>query len=70
MIKMQLQYRRNLYSRSYSGKETSQNGAGEDQDSKRMEDANEGQIHGEFSWIHKLLSTLYPEFQLHNKTIK
>ena len=45
---MQLQYGRNFYSRSYSGKGTSQNGVGEDQSNKRMKDANEGQRCGEF----------------------
>jgi len=35
-----------------------------------MEDANEGQGHEEFPQIHKLLSMLYPELQLHSKTVK
>jgi len=70
MIKMRFQYGRNPYSRSYSGKETSQNGAGEDQGSKRVENANESQRHGKFSQICKLQLTLYPEFQPHSKTIK
>ena len=67
---MWLQYGRNPYSRSYNGKGTSQNGAEEDQGSKRIEDTNESQGCGEFSQICKLLSTLYPELQLHSKTIK
>ena len=67
---MWLQYRRNLHSRSYSGKETNQNGAEEDQGSKKIEDTNKGQGCREFSWICKLLSTLYSELQLHSKTIK
>ena len=54
MIKIQFQYGRNPYSRSYSGKETSQNGAEEDQGSKRVENANESQRHGKFPQIHKL----------------
>jgi len=67
---MQLQYGRNLYPKSYSRKEISQNGAEKDQGSKRIEDANGGQEHREFPWICKLLSTLYPELQPHNKTVK
>ena len=67
---MQLQYERNPHSRSYSGKETSQNGAEEDQGSKRMEDTNEGQGHREFPWICKLLLTLYSELQPYSKIIK
>ena len=67
---MWLQYGRNPYSRSYSGKGTSQNGAGEDQGSKRMEDANEDQECGEFPWICKLLLMLYSELQPYSKTIK
>jgi len=41
----------NTHSRNYSGKETSQNRAEEDQGSKKMEDANEGQGHRKFPWI-------------------
>ena len=67
---MWLQYERNIYSRSYSGKGTSQNGAGEDQGSKRMEYANKGQGCKKFSWICKLLLMLYPELQPYSKTIK
>jgi len=48
MIKIQLQYGKNPYFRSYSRKGTSQNGAGKDQCSKKIEDANKGQGHKEF----------------------
>jgi len=34
-------------------------GAKKDQGSKRMEDANESQEHGEFPWIYKLLPMFY-----------
>ena len=70
MIKMQLQYRRNPYLKSYSGKRTSQNGAEKDQSSKRMEDTNKGQGCREFPQIHKLLLMLYSELQPHSKTVK
>ena len=57
-------------SRSYNGKETSQNRAGKDQGSNRMEDTNKGQGCEEFPWICKLLLMLYPELQPHSKTVK
>ena len=67
---MWLQYGRNPHSRSYSGERTSQNGAGEDQGSKRIEDTNEGQEYREFPGICKLLSTFYSGLQPYSKTIK
>jgi len=45
-------------------------GAKKDQGSKRMEDANESQEHGEFPWIYKLLPMFYSKLQLRSKTIK
>jgi len=50
-LKYNFNMEENTHSRNYSGKETSQNKAEEDQGSKKMEDANEGQGRREFPWI-------------------
>ncbi len=67
---MRLQHGRNPYFRGGGWQGTSQNGAGEDQGSKRIEDTNEGQEYREFPGICKLLSTFYSGLQPYSKTIK
>ena len=67
---MELQYRRNPNSSSYSWKRTSQNRTGENQGSKRMKDTNEDQGCRKLPRICKLLQTIYSEFQPHSETIK
>jgi len=69
-IKIQLGYGRNPNSRSYSWKRTSQNGTGENQGSKRIEDTDKDQRCRKLPRICKLLQTIHSEFQPHSEAIK
>ena len=46
------------------------NGTRQDQDSKRMENANESQRSGKLFRIHEFLSVVYLELQSYSKAIK
>jgi len=51
-------------------KRTSQNGTGENKNSKRMEGTNEDQRCRKLPRICELLQVIHSKFQLHSKTIK
>ena len=56
--------------RSYCQEGTSQNGTGENQGSKRIEDTDKNQRYRKLPRIYELPQTIHSEFQPHSKTIQ
>ena len=69
-VKIWLQHRGNLYSRSHSREGTGQDGTRKDKSSKGAEDTNKSQGCRKFPRVRKLLPMIYPKLQLYSKAIE